>query len=506
MPPDQIEAFQSGRSLNLIRQRNPNLGQLLLTERSGYYIQILYRLVIFRENHELEPLFNDVWTAVAPVQHLAGAGVYSKDNFAQDIKQLEEWQLIDRRIEKEKIRGYSDNRNLKFRISLQEETLSFIKWLEYRLAEQTEAKTHDVRDLLEEVCGSLNELLRNLHAISAKNGSTAKVRRVMYQLYKLDDLTLEINRHLADYNGALHQFIANVYEISVVKELLQQLDTYVATFLSGMHMLQQDIVPALQRLNQKLYQNKIESCCQAMAEEQKKTPTLFRGAGDVNLRQAAEIPARLLTFYEPHGRLASLMGRINQTSLRVCCKIHAYLRELERKSHRLEDLKDRISEISQLASQQVPHGFLSKMIGSAQISFDPQYWNAHCLADPPLTQASEKNRKVKPPPFLKPKTQKSSAAQSIEEARLESLKEWIKEKVMTGNNRATGKSNLLSAVDFDQWNDLTSILQLAKAGLLNKGTKLDKIGFKVETTQQEVTIQVKDLLMQFKDMGITEPG
>lgn len=49
---------------DLLENRNPHLGQLLVTDRAVFYLQILFQLVMFRREHELEPLHDDIYNKV----------------------------------------------------------------------------------------------------------------------------------------------------------------------------------------------------------------------------------------------------------------------------------------------------------------------------------------------------------------------------------------------------------------------------------------------------------
>ena len=100
-------AFDQGAAADLVRRRNPALGHLLNSERAGYYIQILYRLLQFRRAHELEPLHDDIYAAVSTAQTAIAQGTaYTDDVFNQDMRQLLEWKVVEERMERERLRGY----------------------------------------------------------------------------------------------------------------------------------------------------------------------------------------------------------------------------------------------------------------------------------------------------------------------------------------------------------------------------------------------------------------
>ena len=62
--------------------------------------------------------------------------------------------------------------------------------------------------------------------------------------------------------------------------------------------------------------------------------------------------AALAQFYASGGQLEKLTSRVNKSALMVWQKLHLHLRELERRSHRLEDLRARVKDLSHLPPQQ----------------------------------------------------------------------------------------------------------------------------------------------------------
>jgi len=90
---------------------------------------------------------------------------YTLELFNRDIQQLFEWNIISRRIEKERLRGYKDIRRQKFRYTLNDETVSFLIWLEDRLHNDIEDKAVDTRNFLVDLTGRLKETVRGLNRI-----------------------------------------------------------------------------------------------------------------------------------------------------------------------------------------------------------------------------------------------------------------------------------------------------------------------------------------------------
>ena len=152
-----IAAFNEGYAAKFILNRNKNLGALITSERGVFYIQILFRMLYFRKEHEIEPLNDEIYYAVKNAQELYSESEYSIDFFNRDIQQLFEWDIISRRIEKERLRGYKDIRRQKFRYSLSDETVSFLTWLEDCLHADIEDKTEDTRNFLTDLIGRLKE-------------------------------------------------------------------------------------------------------------------------------------------------------------------------------------------------------------------------------------------------------------------------------------------------------------------------------------------------------------
>ena len=169
-----------GAAVFLVRNRETNLGHLLLAERAPFYVQILFRMLLFRNEHELEPLHEDLLEAVGEAQARLSGAPYSQDQFRADLTQLEEWQLITSRIERQRIHGYRDNRRRKYRYKLADESLEFLRWLEERLQDDLENRAVDARNQLEDVSGALKELLRLLRPPHAREREGEDARRVLY--------------------------------------------------------------------------------------------------------------------------------------------------------------------------------------------------------------------------------------------------------------------------------------------------------------------------------------
>ena len=125
---DGLAYFQQHGSATLLTRRNANVGSLLLSERALFYLNILYRMLLFKRDYELEPLYDDIYYGAQSAQSMLDPN-YNQDQFRNDISQLSRWELVEFRIEKQRLRGYRDNRKRKFRYRLKNEATFFLEWL-----------------------------------------------------------------------------------------------------------------------------------------------------------------------------------------------------------------------------------------------------------------------------------------------------------------------------------------------------------------------------------------
>ena len=84
---DGLAYFQQHGSATLLAKRNINVGSLLTTERALFYLNILYRILLFKRDYELEPLYDDIYNGVQAAQTTIDQN-YSQDQFRSDISQL----------------------------------------------------------------------------------------------------------------------------------------------------------------------------------------------------------------------------------------------------------------------------------------------------------------------------------------------------------------------------------------------------------------------------------
>ena len=493
--PDPLLAFKSGRGAHLMLARNRQLGALLVSERNVFYVQILYRMLLFKREHELEPLYGDIYQAVFSAQESFDNGEYSKQQFRTDMAQLSDWGLVKFRIEKERLRGYRDNRKQKFRYSLDEESSHLVQWLEMRLLDDLEDRTHDTRDLLQDVCGALNELLRLLHRLRKDDESQVDhARRIVFQLFKTDDLTRTITEGLIEFNGRLLHFIIQRYDVPDVKQIIGELDNYVHAFLSQVFSLRREILPLINRLLLEKNREKIELCFAIMEEERLQAPHVLQGAIGVSRQGIAE---RLRRFYVEDGRLDLLHQRIGSSVIKVWQKLRSHLRELERKNNRLADLGNRIGEIAGLPAATVPDSFMSELLAPANMYGDMHYWDSSQRADPPEPRKNISSKQAYEKNYLKPKEKSDKPVQTMSEARLTELEKWLHEKIILGAGSAK-----ISTGKVEDHDDFSKIMELAQSGFLNEGRRLARIGCQLSDLVETVSLTAKGQRLALRDIEV----
>ncbi len=493
---DAQQFFEYNGIGRIIEHRNPHLGSLLTSERAVAYLNILYRMLLFKRDYELEPLYDDIYNGVQPAQITDGQE-YNHDQFRSDVDRLTSWNLVNFRIEKQRLRGYRDNRKRKFRYRLTSETVFFLEWLEQRCLDDMQSRGNDTRDLLGETRGSLGELLRLLYTFRVgAEGQEDTARRVLFQLFKAGDLCQEISTGLADFNGRLLFFLVQHYQIDEVRRLIKEIEDYVDTFLKQTYRLRSEIIPLLDRLQQDHYLTKIRHCQEVMETERLRTPNLLQTRRDV---QITTLPERLQAFFKEQGGLDRLLQRINTSSMQVWQKLRSHLRELERKNNRLQDIRYRIEEISTLAAESSLVCFFNELLAQPYCSFDPNYWNSEEKAEPPKPQKRISTKTGFPKLYLSPKKRTDKPVQSMDEARLSILKQWIENKVHV----ASGGAGQLSAGTFDCFEDFLRVLELAKAGLLVDGKRLARLNYALTAAEKQFSLQIAEQSLRCPEMSIS---
>ena len=487
------ETAQTGLLDNRCRQ----LGHLLLADRAVFYVQILHRMLEFRRQHELEPLHEDLFDATRSQQETAAAEPYTIELFLQDIRQLQLWNLITCRIEKERLRGYRDTRRRKFRYRLADEATAFLLWLEERRRDDLQPDEPDTRDVLEELAGTLRETSRLLN----RPGGEAALdldgaRAIMYRLSRMSALTYDASRSLGEFNVRLLGFVIGRYDIATARTLINELDHFLKRFLSRIHALRNEIVPEIGKMRHTRYRARWQACVSQMESERRATPHLLRTRQHQDPDGELDALAR---FYAEDGTLEQLCGRVNASALLVWRKLYAHLRELERRSHRLEDLQARAREIAAQPPESThAAAFIQTLIAPARMIGDMHLWNETEKADPPEPRWEKYRTRAQASDYLGTKAPADGQpVQSLDEARLRRLREWMQR---AGLAPETESPVMASAGAFTEHEDFAKLIELARHGLLGQGVRLRKLGYTLTPEAKQVKVQAKEQSLAFHEL------
>jgi hypothetical protein len=497
-PVDQIlEAASAG----LLEHRCRQLGHLLLAERAVFYVQILHQMLLFRRQHELEPLHEDLYEAVREAQAQIAAAPYTTETFLQDLRQLQLWNLITCRIEKERLRGYRDTRRRKFRYRLADEASAFLLWLEERQRDDLQPDEPDTRDLLEELVGTLRETARQLnraHGEAAFDLDSA--RAIMYRLARMSALTYDASRALGEFNVRLLGFVIGRYEIATARALINELDHFLKKFLTRIHALLQEIVPEISKMRHSRYRARWEACVAQLESERRATPHLLRARPQAQPDGELELLAR---YYAENGTLSQLCTRVNASALLVWRKLYAHLRELERRSHRLEDLQARVRELAaQPAGDRSGAAFIQALLAPARMIGDMHLWNETEQADPPEPRWEKYRPRVQSSDYLGAKTPADGQpVRSLDEARLLRLHDWMQHAglVPTGADAVRASTATVAAQE-----DFAKLIELARHGLLGQGVRLRKLGYVLTPAATPVRVQAAAQSLAFQELLVTK--
>lgn len=500
---DYLKAFADGAAVWLVRQRNQNLGSLLNSEHRDFYIQILHRMLYFRREHELEPLNEDIYHAVKPALEKTSSEEYSQLLFNRHINQLTDWELIVRRLEKERLRGYRDDRRDRFRYRLTDETVSFLYWLEDRLRGSEEETGADAGDLLDFVLSRLKEVGRDLGRVESgglnEEDTIHKASNIVFLLHNINEYTERISRRLGEMSANMESFLLRSYSIADAQQVIDELQAYLGGYLNRIYTLRKQILSELEKLNTPARVEHLTKCFKVHAAELLKAPRFMRRSG--LSEDLDKIIERLSSYYRQHGQIDLLCGRVNGSAMKVWGKLIAHLREVERKNNRSEEINKRIKEICALPENTVPVNFFSRLISSAAMLSDPNRWDEFTKAEPPQPRFPSEKIKKTNRAYLSQKHLGTTPATSLEESRMEQLKQWIEGK-FTIEELKVGVP--LDSAKFSGIEDFQNIMNLSKKGILGNGKALHKIQFELHTGKEFVAVADEQRSLIFKDTLINE--
>ncbi|HVV81689.1 MAG TPA: DUF2397 family protein, partial [Kofleriaceae bacterium] len=325
----------------LRRALDGRIASVLTAERAPWYLTILYALLLYRRDHELEPLHEDVLLRIG--EPLRAHGPYDGALFAQDVGQLVGWGAVERIVEAHKLRSYRDNRRERFRYRLAEDTVALLEWLEARLAAKLAGRAGDSRDRLQDVLGHLRELRRVLDDWRGGAHSADAARRALYLVEATSDAIDEVGAELLTFRAEMLAFASRPYDVDALRAILGWLERYVAVYVRRIDELRSEIAGRLHDLATPRHRAALDHCHAVVIEDRAAAPRALRAAAVVPPGERIGAHA---AFFAAGGVLAGLSARIDESARAVVLKMQHHLRELERRSARLADLRAAIHAVA----------------------------------------------------------------------------------------------------------------------------------------------------------------
>jgi len=448
----------------------------LTAESWQVYLTVLYALLLLRRRHELAPLHADLYDNVrGAIEAIPGRNPYTSESFAGDMAQLAAWQCVRKDAEISRIRGYKDRSRENFRYTLNRDAVSFLEWLESRLEDRIHGGAHDGRDLLLDLAGRLQEILKIKNATKDKALDSDSARRILYLLEAVDDGVDSINADLTALRAEMHAFARGLAAKEDLKKVVTGLEKYAAQYVRRMRDLGSAGYKTARRLAQ-------PSSRRVLLEAQKilEAERSFRHQ---SLRDPNEIIEAALPFLEPQGHLADGCSRVEQMASEVVRRVHRQLKDLEVRNFRLEEIGARLGQIASLSETdgRKATAYLEALCAFAHFRNDP-FPGQDGKARPPAPRRSGDWRSRQPPAALRKKRLRVQAVFQDDEAKRRALREHAR-LVLGGRDR--GK---LSETALNPGDNPFVWLEVAKAHYLGGGRRLKRAGVAVAKAPGSATL------------------
>ncbi len=477
-PGARAAAFADGCAPVLARGLAGRIAAALTAERAPWYLTILYGLLLFRRDHELEPLHEDVLARVTGAA--AGFGPYDPALFGQDVGQLVDWGAIDRVTEAHKLRSYRDNRRERFRYRITDDAVALLEWLETRLAAKLAGRVGDSRDRLADVLGQLREVRRVLDEWREGTRGADPARRVLYLIEGTGDAIDEVGTELLAFRAEMLGFASRPYDLGALRTILAWLERYVAVYVRRIEELRTEIAVRLHELAAPRYLGALDECRAVVAEERAATPRALHVAPVV---PPGERIAAQAMFFAATGMLAGLCARIDESARAVVVKMQRHLRELERRSARLADLRAAIRAVAARPAHDPRLAELGRtLVAAGHVRVDRRPASAGQPSAPPVPRSHVRTATVTGPRPLVRKRGNLEAVRELTARRQAALGAWLAE-VTAGRARVR-----LSAARLDGPEAPRRMLDVARAAHLAGGRALREVGFTLEPADGEAVL------------------
>jgi hypothetical protein len=471
---ERAAALDEGLAPLLLAAFEAPVASALVAERAPQYVAILYVLLALRREHELAPLHDDLWHRAAPGLRVLDPS-YGLDTFATDLAQLEAWGCVSRHAEPLRIRGYRDNRRQRFRWQLGEDAVALLEWVEARLAARLDGRGADTRDLLADVLGHLKELVRVLERFRREPDDEG-ARRAVHLLGVVDDAVHEVSRELLGFRAAMLAFASRPYDLAALKAILAWLERYVGVYLARIETLRTDVAARLEAVAEPRHRRALaEARARLQAELATRPSELRRGAG---LRDTDELVDAQRPFFAPGGGLATLCARIDDSAREVLHKMHRHLRELERRSARVAELRAAIGAMATGPEESPGYAALVRaLLAAAHHRFDPGAPEATRRVPPPLPRAHKAPERGVAAPRLPEKSSSPAAVRELRARREALLADWLAREVLAGHEAVRLSERPPRGADAPRrWLDTARAMHLAGGrGLARLGVVVDAV-------------------------------
>lgn len=480
----------------LLENRATTLGSLLASERAVEYVASLRAFVDFRERHEPEPLHEDIETAVCGED----ASPTARAAFKSDIRQLKEWGLVEERIEKERLRGYRDTRRTKYRYKLCDDAASFVEWLKERRAHDLDPSGGDeTGNLLDIQRSLLAELRRMVRKVSPGLVDYDAASDILYRADRMGRNVAATAKTLQELNLRLLAFGVLEFGADEAKPVVQELGLFLERFGRRFGVMREDILRDILELRRDCHAARWRACAKKLQEEASR----FRHIATMKIPDAAALLADAEDFYGAGGKLVGLMARVGESARKVWGKLNAKLRELERRSHRIEDLGARLTEMARLGEDEVPHEWMLRLVEAASMRGDAQVRPGGEKSAVPKPKTSTSTSEKRAPGWIRPrKVGERPDVASIAKVNAERLKKWM---VTSGIYPEPISVILLSAGKYGEFADFRNVVNVIEHVCLGSGEKGKALlGVKGEWTRDVACIEIDGATMTFDDISLAQ--
>ena len=480
-----------------LSERALTLGNMLASERAVEYVAILRALAAFRDEHEPEPLHEDVELKVCGED----ADPSAAPAFKSDIRQLKEWGLVTERIEKERLRGYRDNRRTKFRYRICDDAAAFVEWLaERRERDLAPGGGDETGNLLDMQRSLVAELRRMLHRVDAAAVSYETAGDVLFRADQMSRYIDATARTLQELNLRLLSFGVAEFTADEAKPIVGELAVFLERFGRRFGALREDILRDVEEMRRECHVKRWDACRASLMAETSR----FRHIASVKIPDAPRILADASLFYGAGGTLVSLMSRIGDSARKVWGKLNAKLRELERRNHRIEDVGARLAELARLGEGEVPHRWLQRLLEPAAMCGDAQVRPNGEKSVAPLPKRSSTVKAQKIVSWITPrKVGERPDVASIAQERAKRLRDWMVARGIYPSNEVS----LLSGGAYSEFRDFANLMNVIEHVWLGGGEKAKKhLGVCGTPAGRCAEVEIDGAALSFEDITLKSCG